>query len=210
MRKFALIPLMVALSACSMMAEPPKEKADLSDGYGVAPTSEINHLSQRLVNDLVRQNDSLKPTQPILVMTPVMLRDLKQTNGLGLQLQQGMISALHAHQFSLVDINVAEMVKVTSKGELLLSRNWEELPSDLPVEFALVSTMDFTLTGVVVNARIVNVTNNRVISAAQTSVKQEELKAYLAKSERVISSDGLLYRYEDKGMHQVQPVGEGL
>ncbi len=210
MGKFALIPIVLVLSGCAMFSEPEPQKTALSDGYGLAPTREINHLSQRLVNDLVKQNDSLKSTQPLIVTTPVMLRDLQKTNTLGLQLQQGMIAALHSHQFNLVDINVAEVVKVTSKGDLLLSRDWQDLPRDLPVEFALVSTMDLTRTGMVVNARIVNVTNNRVISATQTAIVQQELKAYLTQSEKVVSSDGLLYRYEDRGMDQVQVVGEEL
>ncbi|WP_350639772.1 FlgO family outer membrane protein, partial [Psychrobacter sp. CAL606-MNA-CIBAN-0158] len=84
------------------------------------------------------QNDALRPDQPLLISTPVMTSNLNATNELALQLQQGLLAAFHAHEFNLVDLNVATNLRATEQGEFMLSRNWELLRADLPVSHVLV------------------------------------------------------------------------
>ncbi|MGS0682841.1 FlgO family outer membrane protein [Shewanella sp. 125m-7] len=180
----------------------------MANGNGLPHTSAINHLSQQMVNELVRQNDSLRPNQPLLVATPVLISDMASTNALGLQYQQGLIAALHDHQFNLVDINVSDALKVTPDGEFILTRDWQQLPADLPVENVVVSTMSLSNEGVAINSRIVNVTNNRVVSAAQGFVNTASMPGYISASEKVVSEHGLLYRNAQSGQHSVQIVGE--
>ncbi|WP_299791414.1 FlgO family outer membrane protein [uncultured Shewanella sp.] len=194
------------LSACAQSESPDIDP--LVSGNRLPQRSAINHMSQQIVNELVRQNDELRSNQPLLVATPVLLDDLKSTNAVGLQLQQGFISALHDNQFSLVDINVGDNIRVTPEGDFLLTRDWRQLPADIAVEHVLVSTMSLNNLGIVVNSRIVNVTNNRVVSASQGSFSIKELPGYLKHSEKVVSQEGLLYRDSSVGMQEVQVKGD--
>ncbi|RTR32605.1 hypothetical protein EKG39_09495 [Shewanella atlantica] len=197
------------LSACaSTNGEDGLSNSQLSDGNQLPQSSAINHMSQQIVNELVRQNDELRSNQPLLVATPVLLEDLKRTNAIGLQLQQGFISALHDNQFSLVDINVGDNMRVTPEGDFLLTRDWKQLPSGIAVEHVLVSTMSLNTLGVVVNSRIVNVTNHRVVSASQGSFSVNDLPGYLKYSEKVVSQEGLLYRDSGIGMQELQVKGD--
>lgn len=180
----------------------------LASGNTLPAQSAVLHLSQQLANELVRQNDQLTPKHPLLVTTPVLLDSLNGTNPLGLQLQQGLIAAMHDHQFNLVDLNVAQSVRVTDSGDFILSRDWRKLGDDLPVEHVLVSTMNLSLDELVVNSRIVNVTNNRVVSVASASVTLAELPGYLRASERVEAKQGLLIRHSTQGQGNMQMVGE--
>jgi hypothetical protein len=50
-----------------------------------------------------------------------------------------------------------------------------------------------------VNARVVDVSNNRVVSAAQSFASNVTLSGYLVPSNKIISRDGVLYRHETEG-----------
>ncbi|MCL1040852.1 hypothetical protein L2712_04185 [Shewanella marisflavi] len=204
MRNALIISSLMLLAAC---AANESDTPTLQSGNSLPASSAVIHLTQQLANELVRQNDQLTPKQPLLVATPVLLDNLKRTNALGLQIQQGLIAAMHDHQFNLVDINVGENLRVTEQGELILTRDWRQLPTDLPVEHVLASTMSLNPNGVVINSRIVNVTNNRVVSVAGASVGQSELADYLSLSEKVTSQGGVLFRYSAEGQADVQIKG---
>ncbi|ACJ28276.1 Lipoprotein, putative [Shewanella piezotolerans WP3] len=200
------LPLLMLLGCAATQNEAADEQV-LESGNGLPHLSSINHLAQQMVNELVRQNDSLKPTQPLLVATPVLLADLATTNELGLQYQQGLIAALHDHQFNLIDMNVAETLRVTQEGDFILSRDWQQLPADIDVRHVVVSTMSPSKEGVVVYSRIVDVSNNRVISVAQSFVPITAMPDMLSPSERVVSENGLLYRSEHAGRKAVNLGG---
>ncbi|MBB1382607.1 hypothetical protein H5071_11770 [Shewanella sp. SR41-2] len=177
---------------------------------GLSPKGQVNVWAEKLVNELVLQNDALRPDQPLLISTPVMASNLNTTNELALQLQQGLLAAFHAHEFNLVDLNVATSLRATEQGEFMLSRNWELLRSDLPVSHVLVSTMALTPEGIMFNGRVVNVTNNRVLSAVQSFVAASSLSGYLQPSEIIESRNGLLYRHEKRGDSRYTVLGDKL
>ncbi|WP_076540168.1 FlgO family outer membrane protein [Shewanella sp. UCD-KL21] len=232
MRRIGLLPIMMLMTACA--GSQPTEYDDLSyvnEGYemnfwyesepktdhvirydiqqsGIAPKAGVNRLAEKIVNELVLQNDSLRADQPLLITTPVMVDDYGQTNLLGQQLQQGMLTAFHANEFNLVDMNVASSLRATAEGEFILSRDWKQLATDLAVSHVVVATMGTTSEGVVVNARIVNTSNNRVVSAVQTFVKTHSLPGYLTPANKVISKDGILYRNEHGAMASVTILGD--
>ena len=206
MRKALVFTAALLLSACANSGEG-LSKDNLSQGNQLPSTSAINHLSEQIVSELVEQNDELGSDQPLLVATPVLLESFNETNTVGLQLQQGLIAALHGRKFNLVDINVGDNIRVTPNGDFLLTRDWKQLPSGIAVEHVLVSTMSINTRGLVVNSRIVNITNNRVVSASQGTFNINELPGYLKKSEKITSRDGLLYRDPVGGLQQVQVIG---
>ncbi|MPY24932.1 hypothetical protein FM037_09595 [Shewanella psychropiezotolerans] len=206
MRKALVFTAALLLSACANSGEG-LSKDNLSQGNQLPSTSAINHLSEQIVSELVEQNDELGSDQPLLVATPVLLESFNETNAVGLQLQQGLIAALHGRKFNLVDINVGDNIRVTPNGDFLLTRDWKQLPSGIAVEHVLVSTMSINTRGLVVNSRIVNITNNRVVSASQGAFNINELPGYLKKSEKITSRDGLLYRDPVGGLQQVQVIG---
>lgn len=208
MLKHAFIPLaLLALLGCaSKPVAPPKPS--LVDGNGLPPTAVINHLAQRIVTELVKQNDALRFDQPIVVTTPVLVGDLQTTNAIAVQLQQGLMAALHSFQFNVVELNLADGLRVTADGDFILTRDWQKLSTNLPVDHIVVATMSPTTNGLAINTRIVTLSNNRVVSASQTFVTQQELSNYLQPSEQIISRDGVLYRQSAPGMNQVRVLGD--
>ncbi|MCG9697181.1 FlgO family outer membrane protein [Shewanella sp. Isolate11] len=205
MRGAIFLSALLALSGC---ANNQAEQPVLASGNKLPTDSAVINLTKQLANELVRQNAQQIAKQPLLVATPVFLDSLSTTNELGLQIQQGLIAAMHDHQFNLLDVNVAERVKVTDQGDFLLSRDWKQLPAELSVSYVLVSTMSRSADALVVNSRIVNISDNRVASVASMSIDRTELPGYLYASDKVVSKQGLLYRYQDEGQDVIQLVGE--
>ncbi|WP_394128846.1 FlgO family outer membrane protein [Shewanella maritima] len=173
-----------------------------------APKGQVNRWATAIANELVAHNDSLRSDQPLVIATPVLTGNFNQTNALGMQLQQGLISAFHKQYFNVVDINVASNIRVTEQGEFLLSRDWQQLASDLPVAHVLVSTMELTREGVVYNGRIVNVTNNRVVSTTQSFVAGNSLSGYLQPPQKIEQRDGLIYRHADASHGRYTVLGD--
>ena len=122
MRKALVFTAALLLSACANSGEG-RSTDNLSQGNQLPSTSAINHLSDQIVNELVEYNDELGSDQPLLVATPVLLESFNETNGVGLQLQQGLIAALHGRKFNLVDINVGDNIRVTPQVDFLLTRD---------------------------------------------------------------------------------------
>lgn len=208
MYKTLIILPLVVLFGCATMQPKMPEQQTLANGNGLPHLASINYLSQQMVNELVRQNESLKPTEPLLVATPVMLSDLATSNELGLQYQQGLIAALHDHQFNVVDMNVTEALRVTPTGDFILSRDWQQLPADIDVIHVVATTMSANKDGVAFYSRIVDVSNNHIVATAQSFVPITAMQGMLASSEKVVSENGLLYRSENVGQHAVM-IGVG-
>lgn len=209
MLKRVIIPLiLIVLGGCVAKSVVPP-KPSLVDGNGLPPTSTINHLAQRIVTELVKQNDVLRSDQPIVVTTPVLVGDMNNTNAMAQQLQQGLMTSLHSFQFNVVDLNLGDGLRVTTSGDFILTRDWQKLSNNLPVEHLVVSTMSPTTNGMAINTRIVNISNNRVVSASQTYVTQKEMANYMQASEQVVSQNGILYRQSSSGMNEVRVLGDG-
>ena len=71
----------------------------------------------------------------------------------------------------------------------------------------LVSTMSPSKEGVVVYSRIVDVSNNRVVSVAQSFVPITAMPDMLTPSEKVVSENGSLYRSDTTGKNAVMLGG---
>ncbi|MCL1160730.1 MULTISPECIES: FlgO family outer membrane protein [Shewanella] len=199
-KALCILPLLL-LSACSTTSQQPQAEFKPQQ----AP---VNLLAQQLVDELVIHNDALKPTQPLLVMTPAIVEDMQGSNALASQLQQSLMTAFHQRGFNLVDLNLAEAVRVTPQGDFILTRDWQQLPTDIAVDHVLVTSMSQAKGEILFNSRIVNVNNNRVLSTAGARVLEAQLPGYLAPSHKVVSKEGLLYRYENRGEDKSRIVGD--
>lgn len=197
--KMTLIALL--LTGCSQTVTPVPEPVATSKAG-------IIDVSKQLARELVRYSDVLDQTQPLLVATPVMVEDMQSTDNLAAQLQQGLMAGMQQMGFNLVDLNVADAVRVTPQGDFLLSRDWQKLPANISVDQVLVSTVSLARNGIVINSRIVTLLGNKVVSAAQLYVPQQALPDYLLPSQLVVSKQGLLYRNSANGDDKVHLVGE--
>ncbi|MBT1443077.1 hypothetical protein KJI95_00850 [Shewanella sp. JM162201] len=175
---------------------------------GYPQRGQVNVLAQQIVNELLLTNDVLTPTQPVVVATPVSVEDFNQTGDFARQLQQGLISALHARYFNVVDVSLTHSLRVTDKGDLYQSRDWQKLSDSASAGHVLVASYSLGKDGLSVFSRIVDIGNGRIVATSQAFSRPGDLRDYLEYSPQVVSKDGLLYRHEHPGMDNTRLLGE--
>ena len=167
----------------------------------------ILRLADELAHELTNQSVLFAEDVPVVVMTPVMADNFNQTVNFSTVLQQSLMTALKMRGYQVTDVNVTDALKVTSKGEFMLARDWQMLPHNLSVEHVIVSTVDLNQNGVVLNSRVVDVNDNSVLSAAEATMPVSAFSSYLALSDKVVVRDGVIYRYAEQGQENVRQRG---
>jgi len=123
----------------------------------------VEQMAMKLGDDL----RGISLASPIVVTSFVFLdSSLKNTNTLGNQIAESFIGELKAVGLPVNDIKVTGNIQVTPLGDFALSRNSEELKLIHNVGYVLTGTMVNNNKGVVVNARVVGMTSNRVVASA--------------------------------------------
>ncbi|USD38599.1 FlgO family outer membrane protein [Ferrimonas sp. SCSIO 43195] len=203
--KAAIGVLFLLLTACAAPPEPPLP--DYSDsGKGLPHSSALIHLSARIAEDLERNHDLLNKRQLIAVTTPVWLNNINASGRLPRQLGEGLLSALHQRGFNLVELNSSKQIRVSEQGNLILSRDYQRLEANLPVNQVLVATLSQDSDGVIINTRLVDIANNRVVSTSQAFLSWQESAGYLEPSYSVTEQQGQLIRDEQPGRTPVREV----
>jgi TolB-like protein len=122
----------------------------------------VEQMAMKLGDDL----RGINVTSSIVVTSFVFLdSSLKNTNTLGNQIAESFIGELKAVGLPVNDIKVTGAIQVTPLGDFALSRNSEELKLIQNVGYVLTGTMVNNDKGIVINARIVGMTSNRVIAS---------------------------------------------
>ncbi|GEM_PF-4295164 len=187
------------------------EAIDVSDEFEIMVEKEepeekvfYRTLSQRIIRQLMSNIDLLSSREPMVVTTPVLASNFHEKVTLSHHLQQSFMSALHEYSFVLVDMNVADFIKVKPSGEFLLSRDWENVSGDIDVQMALVCTLVPDMKGMSINTRIVNVHSRRVIASSQVYVNVEEMTNFLRISHLITKNpSGVLEQNEKEGMQEI-------
>ncbi|MCH1924542.1 FlgO family outer membrane protein [Shewanella sp. C32] len=191
---FCLMALLCSsCQSTAVVAEPPPEKAKLF------------LVAQQLTADLTRFSVAYKEEPSILVTTPVDAAKLASTNPLAIQLQQDLMTTLQQLGYHVKDMNVSDTLRAAEEGTFILTRDWQKIAADVSVSHVLVSSMDLTKNGVEINARMIDLSDNRVASAANIFVPAVDLPGYLTESTKSVSRNGVLYRQSESG--KVQFIG---
>ncbi|MCL1076598.1 hypothetical protein D5R81_00165 [Parashewanella spongiae] len=207
MRRLALLLLIGAMCGCAANKGRDYQFVESMQNSKHKPVVVIHKLTQEIATNLIEQSDLFAIDTPVVIATPVLSNDFTSTTSLSSQLQQGLIAGFKMHGYQVIDVNVAEALRVTSTGDFILSRDWKLLPQDQNVEHIVVSSIDMDTRGIIINSRIVNLTDNHVLSAVQSRTPAKMLAEYLALSEKVVVRDGNIYRYPQRGHENVQQVG---
>lgn len=131
----------------------------------------LSDYAGQLSMQLLRNSSGMKKDDLIGVASFVSLdRSLQKTNILGNQLSEYFISEIQQFGLAVVDFKMTGKVKVTSRGDFVFSRDTLELAQNLQMDHMLSGTMINKPKGVQINARIISVTNNRVIASASVII----------------------------------------
>lgn len=150
----------------------PPVYSSVQGAYKGRPLSKhIGDYVKNLTHDLIGNMDKVTTKTPIAVTHFALLdSNLQETNLLGHQMAESFVHELHKFRIPIIDFKATDYVRVTNNGDFLLTRDYLELDTDLPMEFILTGTLTKHQGGYLVNARILGLESKAVVASAQTLV----------------------------------------
>ena len=144
------------------------------------PLITINEYSRNLIHELMALNHALDDGAFIGVTDLSFVdSDLLHGSVLSNHLSEALIYDLHKFGAPVVDFKVTNYVRVTEGGDFALSRDFTELSAELPIKYVVTGTMTKHKMGLLVNVRLVQISNKRVISVARTFIPAAVVQAIL-------------------------------
>ena len=168
--------------AAPEMFQPATFKAKSADDVSMEQrprqTVTIQHYVRGLMQEMVISMQDMSEQTPVAVASFVFLdSDFNQGNLLGNQIAESFIHELHNFGVKVVDYKVTDYIRVTPQGDFVHSRNYEELGSNLPAQYAVGGTLSRHRDGVLINARMVDFESKAVIATAQSLIPNKVINA---------------------------------
>lgn len=149
--------------------------------YKPEPAITVNHYVQSLMHDLAANLEVLSTTFSVGVTSFVYLDgDYQQGDLLGNQLSEAFMHEATQFGIAVTDFKTTDYIRVTPTGDFTFSRDFLELTQQFPISVVLGGTLVRHQGGVIVNARMVNVNDKKVLASAQAFIPQNVVQALKA------------------------------
>ncbi len=149
--------------------------------YKPEPAITVNHYVQSMMHDLAANLEVLSTTFSLGVTSFVYLDgDYQQGDLLGNQLSEAFMHEATQFGIAVTDFKTTDYIRVTPTGDFTFSRDFLELTQQYPISVVLGGTIVRHQGGVLVNARMVNVNDKKVLATAQTFIPQNVVQALKA------------------------------
>ena len=200
MRKWATMLMAVMVTSCaySPIYNGKEPYTGSEHGLSEIPRHTMDFFIEGMAEKLIESNQYLTARTPLAVTSFVDLQDMDATNWLGNSVSEGLIYQMQQRGYTVVDYKVTGGIKVTPDGDFALSRNWQELSAEQPVDYVLTGTMLRQSAGVLVNARIIGIRSRVVIASAQGFLPADRIGRDLDSLNRMRFDNGLIIRDETR------------
>ncbi|KKL02423.1 hypothetical protein EIK76_03920 [Rheinheimera mesophila] len=149
--------------------------------YKPEPAVTVNHYVQSMMHDLAANLEVLSTTFSLGVTSFVYLDgDYQQGDLLGNQLSEAFMHEATQFGIAVTDFKTTDYIRVTPTGDFTFSRDFLELTQQYPISVVLGGTLVRHQSGVLVNARMINVNDKKVLATAQTFIPQNVVQALKA------------------------------
>ena len=160
-----------SMDAYGAIGQPPLYSSVQGAYKGRPLTKHIGDYVKNMTQDLIANMEYVNDKTPIGVTHFALLdTNLQQTDLLGRQMAESFVHELHKFRVPVIDFKATEYIRITEDGDFVLSRDYLELSSSLPIEYVLTGTMTKHQGGVLVNARILGMQSRAVVASAQMLV----------------------------------------
>jgi TolB-like protein len=178
--------LIILFTGCIQNPKPirtPPPKQNLNVAYG------IKEASERLSYNLLNHTKDIK-VKYIAVTTFVNLNNFTEASDFGRLLPEVMLTQLYLHGYNVSDFRTYKGLKIRKKdGEFILTRDTKEMKELLVNDYLLVGTYILDRNLVILNARLVDTIEGKLVSAAQVNIDRDSVE-YLLKDQKYIRITG--------------------
>lgn len=159
------------MDAYGAIGQPPLYSSVQGAYKGRPLTKHIGDYVKNMTQDLIANMEYVNEKTPIGVTHFALIdTDLQTTDLLGRQMAESFVHELHKFRVPVIDFKATDYIRITTGGDFVLSRDYLELSSSLPIEYVLTGTMAKHQGGVLVNARILGIESRAVVASAQMLV----------------------------------------
>lgn len=143
----------------------------LAQQYRQMPVITVDDYARNLVHELMANHHQVEE-QAMVAVTDLSFidSDLQQGSVFSNHMSEAIIYELHAFGVPVLDYKVTDYIRVTDKGDFVLSRDFSELSAELPIKYVVTGTSTYHRNGIMLNARLIQIDSKRVISAARAFV----------------------------------------
>lgn len=166
----------VTSAPSSSLAE--REKGILRQSAEPLLTS--HEYASRLVDELIQYHTAEQSTVLVAVTDFAFIHsELDKGSIFSNHLSEAIIYDLHKAGIAVLDYKVTDYIRVTETGDFVLSRDYEELSGELPINYVVTGTLTPHQQGILVNARLVQISTKQVISVARSFIPQHIVNAII-------------------------------
>ena len=124
----------------------------------------INSLATQML-----ENTKMKTNKPVLFTSFVRLDNLKKTSEFGRLYSESMINELSNRGFNVIEFRGQMNVSINDKGEYYITRDIKKLKDTIEDTYIVVGTYSRQYKKVVLNVRVVDNQNGRILSSSRAS-----------------------------------------
>lgn len=166
-----------------------KQKSEAKKNQVQHENQDINFYVRLLMQDLVTNLKFVNSETPVAVTDFVMLdSDLNTTNLLGHQIAESLTHEIHKFGIPVIDYKATGYIRVTEDGDFFLTRNYEEISSDLPIQYIFTGVLTKHQEGYLVSAKVVDVQSKALVGTAQNFIPEHVSMALLPSQTTVVEA----------------------
>ena len=170
------------LSSLSLSNEFFQERSVVPVSSGYSNAGLLNNIVKFLADQLSKNKDFANISKSKVAITSfVSIEDLKETNKLGNLVSEHLIHDMQIRGFQVVDYKTMPNIEVGLKGDYIFSRSIDDLKKDIALNYVLTGTYSYYSDGVTLNARIIDLKTNIVVSTAQAFLPKSSLRYIMDK-----------------------------
>lgn len=188
---------LLALTACTLTEEPKPEVSTAAPKAIMAPYTVDQYVSN-LTTGLSQVQGSFKSNARIAVTSFYMADALNselagdQGTGLSQQVQESLLTQFTQLGYYTVEYRLENNLTLNENADSVLTRDITKLRQRQNIDFVITGTLTRQQHAYIVNARLVNLQDQRIISAASTEIPINVMWG----NEKVQQRGGMLYRSE--------------
>ncbi|GHF00275.1 FlgO family outer membrane protein [Thalassotalea profundi] len=149
--------------------------------YDAPLIKNVNNYAKWLAQDLFSNLD-FPDNNAVFVVADFALLDssLDKTNHFGRQLTEALMHEVNRTGFSVIDVKATGFIRVNENGDVFFhSEDYQELSDKAPATNILTGTLTKHKGGYLVNARVISVESNALLTSAQAFIPYEVVDAVL-------------------------------
>lgn len=212
---FMVLVTLLSVSACSSVNDSSNDSSyssfdDYDDTIETTEEKEPTHIKDiksghhelqihqnvtNLANKLFSNAINFKLSQSVAVGTflPIHLNknpNLAEQHYIGLQIQESFITLAAQAGLNVVEYKTASAIKITPGADVMLSRDTTELTTSIQAKYFLTGTYSEHDNKLVVNARIIELAERKIIAAATGYIPMPSLND----KQNITMKNNMLYR----------------